>query len=54
MFGWNGKIAKVYLTEKEIEIVPLGEEFLTDYLGGRGVGVKFVYDLVRSYNVERN
>jgi len=47
MFGWNGKIAKVYLTEKKVEIVPLGEEFLTDYLGGRGLGVKFVYDLVK-------
>ncbi|GAI37261.1 unnamed protein product, partial [marine sediment metagenome] len=47
MFGWNGKIAKVYLTEKKIEPIPLGEEFLADYLGGRGLGVKLVYDLVK-------
>jgi len=47
MFGWNGKIAKVYLTEKKVEIIPLSKEFLIDYLGGRGLGVKFVYDLVK-------
>lgn len=47
MFGWNGKIAKVYLTERKTETVPLDEEFLTKYLGGRGLGVKFVYDLVK-------
>jgi len=32
MFGWNGKIGKVYLTEKKTETVPLDEEFLTNYL----------------------
>lgn len=47
MFGWNGKIANVYLTENRTEIVPLGEKFLSNYLGGRGLGVKFVYDLVK-------
>jgi len=47
MFGWNGKIVRIYLAERKIEILPLGEEFLADYLGGRGLGVKFVYDLVK-------
>ena len=47
MFGWNGKIATVNLTERKVENIPLDEKFLTDYLGGRGLGVKFVYDLVK-------
>ncbi len=47
MFGWNGKMAQVNLTERKVEDIPLNEEFLTDYLGGRGLGVKFVYDLVK-------
>jgi len=47
MFGWNGKMAQVDLTERKVEDIPLNEKFLTDYLGGRGLGVKFVYDLVK-------
>jgi len=47
MFGWNGKVAQVHLTERKVEYIPLDKEFLTDYLGGRGLGVKFVYDLVK-------
>jgi len=46
MFGWNGKIAKISLAERKVEDIPLEKEFLSDYLGGRGLGVKFVYDLV--------
>jgi len=46
MFGWNGKIAKISLAERKVEDIPLEKEFLMDYLGGRGLGVKFVYDLV--------
>ena len=46
MFGWNGKIAKISLAERKVEDIPLEKEFLIDYLGGRGLGVKFVYDLV--------
>jgi len=47
MFGWNGKMAQLNLTDRKVEDIQLNKEFLTGYLGGRGLGVKFVYDLVK-------
>jgi len=47
MFGWNGKVASIDLTERKIDVIPLGKAILHDYLGGRGLGVKFIFDLVK-------
>jgi len=47
MFGWIGRIAMVDLTERKAEFAPLSREFLREYLGGRGFGVKFLYDLLK-------
>ena len=43
MFGWVGKILKVDLTDGKISIEST-EPYIEDYLGGRGIGVRLVYD----------
>ena len=43
MYGWVGKILKVDLTEVEITTEPT-EAYVDDYVGGRGLGVKLIYD----------
>jgi len=43
MYGWVGKILKVDLTEGEITTEPT-EAYVDDYVGGRGLGVKLIYD----------
>lgn len=44
MFGWTGKILRVDLTHKTIEEEKLDLHERELYLGGRGLGVKWVYD----------
>lgn len=43
MFGWVGKILRVDLTEKKITTEPT-EPYVDDYIGGRGLGVRLIYD----------
>jgi aldehyde:ferredoxin oxidoreductase len=43
MYGWVGKILKVDLTEGKITTEPT-EAHVDDYVGGRGLGVKLIYD----------
>ena len=43
MYGWVGKILKVDLTEGKVTTEPI-EAYLDDYVGGRGLGVKLIYD----------
>jgi aldehyde:ferredoxin oxidoreductase len=43
MYGWVGKILKVDLTEGKITTEPI-EAYIDDYVGGRGLGVKLIYD----------
>jgi aldehyde:ferredoxin oxidoreductase len=43
MYGWIGNILKVDLSSGKIEIEPT-EAYVDKYLGGRGVGVRLVYD----------
>jgi aldehyde:ferredoxin oxidoreductase len=43
MYGWVGKILKIDLTDGKITTEPT-EAYVDDYIGGRGLGVKLIYD----------
>jgi len=43
MYGWVGKILKIDLSDGTISTAPT-ESYLDDYIGGRGLGVRLIYD----------
>lgn len=43
--GYFGKYLVVNLTDKSYRIETLSEQLVRDYMGGRGIGVKLLYDL---------
>jgi aldehyde:ferredoxin oxidoreductase len=43
-YGWNRKVLKVNLTTGNILTEPISEEILKNYLGGRGINIKVLYD----------
>ena len=47
MYGWAGQRLKVYLTEGKIVKEPLSEEMRLNYLGGRGINSKTLFDEVK-------
>ncbi|MBI4286385.1 MAG: aldehyde ferredoxin oxidoreductase family protein [Chloroflexi bacterium] len=47
MFGWTGTILRVDLTSGKIEREPLSERLGLDYLGGRGINSRILYDEVK-------
>src|SRR3990170_1323358 len=44
MNGWAGQRLKVYLTEGKIVKEPLSEDLRLNYLGGRGLNSKLLFD----------
>ena len=46
MFGLNGKIARINLTDGKISIDPLEEDIIKKYLGGLGIAMRIFYDEV--------
>ena len=46
MNGYMGKILRVNLTERTVEVEPLDLEIAQKYLGARGLGVKVMMDEV--------
>ncbi len=44
MYGWQGKILRVNLTKSEISVEDLDMRVAKDYIGGLGLGVKYLYD----------
>jgi aldehyde:ferredoxin oxidoreductase len=44
MNGWIGNILRVNLTAQKITVEPLDEKIAHDYIGGRGLGLKYLYD----------
>ena len=44
MNGWVGKVLRIDLSEKRHEIEDLDEDIARDYLGGRGLATKYLYD----------
>jgi aldehyde:ferredoxin oxidoreductase len=46
MHGWIGKILKVDLSDGRMDTQST-EAYIDDYLGGRGIGVRLVYDMLK-------
>jgi aldehyde:ferredoxin oxidoreductase len=42
--GFANQIAWIDLTEGKVELKPVPEDLARKYIGGRGLGVKFVFD----------
>lgn len=47
MYGWMGWILRVDLTSGRIEREPLSEELRRNYVGGRGINVRLLYNEVK-------
>jgi len=46
MNGWNGKVLEIDLTTKSHKSYPLDMEMAQQYVGGRGLGARLLWDLV--------
>jgi aldehyde:ferredoxin oxidoreductase len=46
LFGYAGKILRVNLTNGDFTEEPLQEDFVKEYIGGKGFGTKILYDEV--------
>lgn len=46
MFGYNGKVLRVNLTDETFKVEPLNEAIAKKFIGARGLGVKTYYDEV--------
>ncbi len=46
MYGWTGKLLRVDLSRGTWRIEPLQEQWCRDYIGGRGLGARYLYEEV--------
>jgi aldehyde:ferredoxin oxidoreductase len=46
MYGWMGQILKINVSDGRVETEPT-ETYIDDCLGGRGIGLRLVYDLLK-------
>jgi len=44
MYGWTGKLLRVDLTKSKIAVEDTDPGIAKDFIGGRGMGVKYLYD----------
>jgi len=44
--GYHGRVLEIDLTAKTVRRKPLDPELALDYLGGRGLGTRFLYDTI--------
>src|SRR3970040_648212 len=42
--GYRNRVARIYLTHGESSYEPLNQDDLRKYVGGRGLGAKYVFD----------
>jgi len=47
LFGWFDKFIKIDLTTSKINIGTIPEKILKNYIGGRGLGIKLLTDLIK-------
>lgn len=47
MYGYAGRILRVDLTKKKITDEPLNLEWARKYIGGKGLGARYLFDLLR-------
>lgn len=43
MYGWTGTVLRVNLTTRQISKEPLREEWARDFIGGRGLGARYLF-----------
>jgi aldehyde:ferredoxin oxidoreductase len=53
LYGYNGKIAYIDLTNKQVNIEDLDPQIAKDYLGGTGLSAKFTYDMLSNEDYEK-
>ncbi len=46
MYGWHGKLLRVDLTNRKTSIEDIDPQVSKDYIGGRGVAIRYLYDEV--------
>ena len=46
IYGWTGTVLRVNLTTRQISKEPLREEWARDFIGGRGLGAKYLFEEV--------
>lgn len=42
MYGWTGTVLRINLTTRQVTKEPLKEEWARDYIGGRGLGARYL------------
>lgn len=42
MYGWTGTVLRINLTTRQVTKEPLHEEWARDYIGGRGLGARYL------------
>ncbi len=47
MHGWNGKILTIDLTNRKFSESDIHKDYLPEYLGGRGLAVRLLWDLIK-------
>ena len=52
LFGYNGKIAFIDLSNKSVEIKDLDPNVAKEYLGGTGLSAKITYDLLSKEDID--
>lgn len=46
MYGWMGKCAYIELSTQKVEIINTNEALIKKFLGGSGIGIKLLFDLL--------
>ncbi len=46
MYGWHGKLLRIDLTNKKTSVEEIDPQISKDYIGGRGVAIRYLYDEV--------
>ncbi len=44
MYGWTGTVLRINLTTRQVTKEPLREDWARDYIGGRGLGAKYLFE----------
>ena len=52
LFGYNGKVAFINLSDKSFEIKDLDPNIAREYLGGTGLSAKITYDLLSKEDID--
>ncbi|GAB4504700.1 MAG: aldehyde ferredoxin oxidoreductase family protein [Anaerolineales bacterium] len=46
MYGWHGKLLRINLSTRKVTIEDIPAQVCKDYIGGRGVAIRYLYDEV--------